>query len=87
MWRGHENLLVIYGIAVCNEWMNRGFQDTCMGKIIAANPSLNTNIRVPDWLTDDRLYISHQSNLVRKDPAFYGPIFDVTDDLPYYWPV
>jgi hypothetical protein len=30
---------------------------------------------------------SHQSNLIRKDPAFYGPLFPgVPDDLDYVWP-
>ena len=39
------------------------------------------------WLGDDALHLSHRSALLRKDPAFYGPIFGtIADDLPYYWP-
>ena len=43
---------------------------------------------LPPWLGDPALHRSHQSNLVRKDPAFYKEHFpDVPDDLPYVWPV
>ena len=32
-------------------------------------------------------HLSHQSNLVRKDATFYGPLFpDVGPDLEYVWP-
>jgi hypothetical protein len=32
---------------------------------------------------------SHRSSLLRKDPAFYRPLFgdDLPDDLPYVWPL
>ena len=43
---------------------------------------------LPPWLGDPALHRSHQSSLVRKDPAFYKEKFpDVPDDLPYVWPV
>ena len=44
---------------------------------------------LPTWLGRPDLYRSHQSSLLRKDPAHYRPIFgnDVPDDLPYVWPV
>jgi hypothetical protein len=43
--------------------------------------------RFPSWL-DDSLCLTHQSNLIRKDPAFYGPLFPgVPNNLPYVWPV
>jgi hypothetical protein len=42
----------------------------------------------PPWLGDEQLHRSHQSNLIRKDPGFYRPLFpDVPPDLPYVWPV
>jgi alpha-tubulin suppressor-like RCC1 family protein len=35
----------------------------------------------------DAVSRSHRSNLIRKMPEHYGPIWpDVPDDLPYYWP-
>ena len=44
---------------------------------------------LPNWLGLAELHRSHQSALLRKDPAYYRPIFgdDVPDDLPYVWPV
>ena len=40
-----------------------------------------------DWLTDD-LILSHRSNLIRKAPEHYAPLWpDVPDNLPYVWPV
>ncbi|MGI8613947.1 MAG: hypothetical protein ACR2KL_08425 [Nocardioidaceae bacterium] len=42
----------------------------------------------PPWLGDAELHRSHQSNLIRKDPTRYGPLFPgVPDDLPDVWPV
>lgn len=84
MWRGHEGQLVRYGLAVCYEWVKRGYRDTCTDKIAAFG--LYPAER-PSWLGDPRFHLSHQSNLVRKKPAHYGPFFPgVPDDLPYVWP-
>jgi hypothetical protein len=35
------------------------------------------------------LHLSHRSNLLRKDPIHYGPLFEdgLPDDLEYIWPV
>jgi hypothetical protein len=85
MWRGHETSLVEYGVAVCLEWRRRGFKDTCLGKI--AVYGVRGNSPKPDWLTFEFCQ-SHQSNLIQKDPPFYGPKFPgVPKGLPYVWPV
>jgi len=86
MWRGYEQTLVDYGRAVCIEWLRRGFKDTCLSQIaMFAEPHVVAPI--PPWLNDD-FCRSHQSNLIKKDPAFYGPKFpDVPANLPYIWPV
>lgn len=99
MWRGHELLLVEYGIAMCDEWIARGYKDTCRDKIIelgrkavAELPAAESQERepqpaAPSWLGNKELHISHQSNLIRKDPIYYSPIFSgVPDNLPYVWP-
>lgn len=88
MWRGHEVYLAMYGHIICQEWTGRGFQDTCKDKIVEVSLRFSANTNPPPWLGDRRLHISHQSNLVRKDPVFYGPQFiDIPPDLPYYWPL
>jgi hypothetical protein len=85
MWKYHEQSLVDYSRAVCIEWIKRGFKDTCLDKIAAFHEARVVTHK-PVWITED-FCRSHQSNLKRKDPAHYGPLFpDVPDDLPYVWP-
>ncbi len=88
MWRGHELSLIEYGEAVCEEWIKRGFNDTCLLKIgnmradFAGKPDAH-----PVWIGREELHLSHQSNLIRKDPIYYIPVFgNVADDMEYVWP-
>jgi hypothetical protein len=91
MWRGYEDALVAYGTVMCCEWLHRGYKDTCLGKIqslISTPGSIPARIAMPGWLGDTAIHLSHRSNLVRKDPTHYAPIFpDVDPSLPYVWPV
>lgn len=88
MWRGHIPHLVLYGLAICDEWKRRGFNDTCAEKIAAHMPA-DTGIpsQPPRWLGNADLHASHRSNLFRKEPEHYAQ-FHWTDgpDLPYVWP-
>jgi len=89
MWRGYEFELVVYGIAICKEWIFRGYKDTCLEKITKIadkNPSIS--IEVPDWLGNEELHQSHRSNLLRKDPNFYCNLFEknLPNNLEYVWP-
>jgi len=98
MWAGHEEALVAYGVTVCEEWRRRGYADTCLIKIVddaerggVAATRTQAELAaaaIPPWLGDEALHRSHRSALLRKDPEFYGPVFDdVGDDLEYVWPV
>ena len=41
----------------------------------------------PLWLGDPTFHASHRSNLLRKDPVFYGKHgWSEPTDLPYVWP-
>lgn len=45
-------------------------------------------VEYPHWTHDMAFHVSHQSNLVRKDPAHYRRFFRVVPDcIPYVWPV
>jgi hypothetical protein len=91
MWQGHAGALLDYQRATCDVWIERGFNDTCYAKTLAlATHRFGSSPprAVPAWLGDAELHRSHQSNLVRKDPELYGPLFPgVPADLPYVWPV
>jgi hypothetical protein len=82
MWRGHEKLLCEYGIAICKEWIARGYKDTMLDRFVAVH-ALLPDCEMPVWLGSDSFHASHQSNLNRKDRDHYN--FNVEDDLPYLW--
>ena len=100
MWAGHAEGVAAYGMAVCLEWVARGGADTVagtMGVDLAAaglppvprtQHELARVAGLPAWIGDERVHVSHQAALVRKDPAFYGELFPGVDpELPYFWPV
>lgn len=88
MWRGHESTLLEYQEAICKEWVNRGYKDTCLQKTINLVDSVKTKTTRPGWIGDYEFHLSHQSNLLRKLPEHYSQHFlNVPDDLPYVWPV
>ena len=89
MWRGHRAALAYYGFIMCNEWIGRGYNDSLRPFFTDAyKAAAAVNNFDPEWLGDESFHRSHQSNLVRKLPEHYGPLFpSVPDDLPYVWPV
>jgi hypothetical protein len=85
MWSGYESALVEYGVAVCQEWLARGYKDTCLGKIEAFKQGRAVK---PEWLGNTTFHASHRSNLLRKDAEWYGQFgWEESDDLPYVWPI
>lgn len=96
MWRGHEVALAVYGVAVCDEWISRGYRDTCRGKILElrCGPREGRSLGTPWWLGDERLHSSHRSALLGKDPEWYGqwgwhehPMVIVPGQrMGYWWP-
>jgi len=87
MWRGYERGLIYYTTIMCDEWTRRGYKDSIRDKVTAMLDDHPT-YEQPWWMREPQLFISHQSNLVRKDPTYYKWYFpQVQDDLPYYWPV
>ena len=98
MWRGYEEALGRYGLTIVDTWKKLGFSDTCAATIradlaeagvrrIRSQAGLAAAGALPPWLGDEALHRSHQSALVRKDPAYYRPQFpEVPDDLEFVWP-
>ncbi|MGW0806079.1 MSMEG_6728 family protein [Nonomuraea sp. NPDC002799] len=100
MWTGYEEALVRYGLDVCERWCALGRRDTCATTmsgdlarlcgttLVRSQIELGTAGELPPWLGDEALHLSHRSALLRKDPAYYRPIFgdDDPDDLSYVWP-
>jgi hypothetical protein len=100
MWHGYEEGLVRYGLDMCAVWTAEGNADTCAATLVTdlratidiagvrEQSALAAAGDLPPWLGDADLHLSHRSALIRKDAAFYRPVFgpDVPDDLPYVWP-
>ena len=96
MWRGWTPLLIQYGVCVCDEWIDRGFNDTVRDKLGAL---IDDAFRVcesnpdpwwsgPSWLGDPHLHASHRAMLWRKDPVFYANFVGTFDNSidGYVWP-
>ena len=82
MWNGYLNALKYYRNCCILEWTysrnknnNRELE------------SFEGVVTFPHWLYDSRLYLSHRSNLLRKNPTYYSQFnWQVPDNLPYFWP-
>ena len=90
MWRGYEYQLCRYGIAICREWSYvRNYRDTLLEYFVLEKACIpeNKQTGIPPWLNEE-LINSHRSNLLRKDPLYYGRFcWGVPHDLEYVWPV
>lgn len=92
MWRGYEHALCEYGLVICEEWVYERFHvDSCMAQILRIQAQLPAKLHgpfYPRWLGDIDFHLSHQSNLLRKNPEHYSKYFaGVKDNLRYLWPV
>lgn len=95
MWRGHEPALCAYGLAMCDEWLRRGYRDTIRAKIEAHAAALDgRSAEPPLWLGDEAVHSSHRGRLLRKAEkvvaegvwyAQFGWTDPPSDD--YVWPV
>jgi hypothetical protein len=86
MWQGYEYSLSVYGIAVCQEWICRGYRDTLLPQFMEAAGKLQGS--APAWLGDKDFHASHRSNLLRKLPEHYSQFgWSEPNDLPYVWPI
>lgn len=91
MWRGHRVQLCRYAIAMCDEWIARGFRDNLWNGFVAMEQAClaqGETDSLPSWFGRDDIHSSHRSNLLRKKPEFYSQFgWSESPDLPYIWPV
>lgn len=82
-WRGHVGALARYGLAVCDEWIRRGYQDA-QRPFFAA---LADDDQGPWWLGDPAHHARHRAALLAKNPDWYGQFGWVEDPAPNsIWP-
>lgn len=89
MWRGYEISLLLYGIAICDEWISRGFKDTLKAKFEAELTIVivaRDGIKHPPFLGNEDFHKAMRSNLLRKDFSWYSKFgWTESNDLPYIW--
>lgn len=85
MWIGYTDALLHYGMAICDAWSSRGYQD---GLWLQFRDWVESdNYRLPPWLGSPKFHASHRSNLLRKLPEHYRQFgWTETPNLPYFWP-
>ena len=80
MWRGYANALATYYNTIRAEWLYRGYNNT-MPILKVTAP-----VEYPTFIGDNDFHDSHKSNLLRKDPEFYGQyLWEVPNNLAYIW--
>jgi hypothetical protein len=81
MWEGYDIALSAYMNAMIDEWERRGYRNNMLRVAIPGT------FQRPPWLGDKTVHAAYRSNLLRKDPGHYRPIWpDEPDDLDYVWP-
>lgn len=86
MWRGHANALARYALAMCDEWISRGYNDTIRQRFVDVIDNSQDN-GMPPWFGNTEFHASHRSNLLRKQPEWYSQFgWTEPNDLPYIWP-
>jgi hypothetical protein len=85
MWQGHVPALACYGLAVCDEWIFRGYADSLRAKFAAL---ADCSAPLPSWMGDRNFHASHRSKLLEKLPSWYEQWeWPEAPGLPYVWPV
>lgn len=87
MWLGYEASLKVY----CNHMLQAIVKyDTAIMEFNGYDivERFVAPVVHPPWLGDELFHSSHKSNLLRKDPGFYGQYcWKVPLDLDYVWPL
>ena len=85
MWQNWETALASYGKVICLEWRRRGYNDSLL-PWFQERTDPSTDLHCPPQFNAAFCH-THQSNLIRKLPSHYGPLWpDMPDNLPYIWP-
>ena len=92
MWRGYEFQLALYCFRGAQEMVSRRYwkDEVCFRWLHYFQDQLDSfeDTGLPPWMGFPPLHASHRSNLLRKDPIYYGRFgWEEPDDFKYVWPV
>ncbi len=85
-WKYNHNSLVEYGLAICSEWIARGYKDNQYPIIKGMyDKTLTTNL--PGWLGREEFHSSHRQTLLSKNFEWYSQFgWCETPVYEYWWP-
>lgn len=89
MWIGHRKMLARYGVAICDEWIKRGYKDNMRSFFIEKifDSSLDNEDSLPVWYGGE-IHANHRSRLLDKDFSFYSKFGWKEQPIKEnYWPV
>lgn len=87
MWRNHKPALALYLWCGLEELAKRGRHYDHHRAELLQHFTPGVGVDAPPWLGDPAFHAAHRSNLLRKNPVWYGK-FGWTEphDLEYIWP-
>lgn len=86
MWQDHKYALVLYAICICEEWINRGYNDSLLPFFDNIICDLR-NTGLPSFIGNNKFHDSHKSKLLQKNYEYYSQYgWDVLPNLEYWWP-
>lgn len=87
MWWTYENHLIDYGLAICDEWILRGYKDTCREKILKYQKLAPNGFKgMPvNWLGNENFHSSHRAALLFKNPEYYSQFGWKENPIKKYW--
>ncbi|MFA5401698.1 MAG: MSMEG_6728 family protein [Dehalococcoidia bacterium] len=90
MWRGYDGALMVYGIHICKEWKQRGFNDSLLARFTTNHDHPQI---FPWWFGSESFHSKHRSILLAKNYAYYSkfgwaekPAQKVNGKWSYIWP-
>lgn len=87
MWHGYEHYLAKYALAGLDELEERGRLYPHHRETFLKFEAICPDNGPPPWLGYEPFHAAHRSNLLRKDPEWYGQFgWTEENDLPYVWP-
>jgi hypothetical protein len=85
MWRGSEGILAQYGLAICDEWIRRGYKDTMRARI---DNFACLSSKLPVWYGDENIYRHYRQTLLFKNYEWYSQFgWKENPVYGYIWPI
>lgn len=88
MAHGYELFFIDYALEIADSCLRIGYKDTLIPKIKVFREIFKGEYKKPFYWGNEKFHSSHRSNLLRKDPIYYGKFGWKEDNTQeYFWPI